>query len=1167
MSVDTASLAFSVAQTLLAALQSKELKQICSMIRSYDSELDRLQKTVKTVKSVLLDAEAKQVLSEQEKDFIDELKDAVYDADDLLDELTAMAEQQQQHLLEGGKVPRKVRRLFSRIGKLGVAYKMSQQVKKIRKEFDNIADNASKFSFKVDYEPIKNRREETCSYIHETQVIGREKEIEDIINMLLADPDDLVERGISILSIVGMGGIGKTTLAQRVYHDQRVINEFPLRLWVCVSDHDQNRLLLQPLLAKILESVTGQKHDGSVELLQTKLRDQLRGQRYLLVLDDVWTEERGDWLRLECFLMGGGRRSQVVVTTRSKMTAQVVGSKPYQLQGLSDESSWLLFEQVALEQGEEHAKRHGLVEIGKDIVKKCANVPLSIRIVGSLLYGQGKEKWLSFRERGLAKVIQGENRIMSILKLSYHHLQPSLKSCFSYCALFPKDVVICKETLISLWMAQGYIEPLSEGRNIAAVCEEYFLILVRRCFFQDVKEDEDGEIVSCKIHDLMHDMAQEVAGKEIFTMDSTKITHSKEIFRHVFHGTHNGIESFFTNNKIRTFLGTWVWFPNTIPISEVLVKWTCLRALDLSGFGVESLPDTIGGLLHLRYLSLCGCKLKMLPESITKLHYLQTLDLTMCLGLKELPNDFSKLVKLQFLDMTHSCFTHMPSGIGKLTCLQRLTYFVVSGRNSAGWEQHVGNMEDLGALNELRGHLAIRIRNNYTYEMGMKGGYLSNKEHLNDIVIDLKGGNEVNQEMLLDDLQPHRNLRVLQLHYYHGVRIPRWAREERLESSLPNLVKICIRYCDGLKELTSLGKLKFLKSIQLRELLNLEYMENTSGASTSGGFGLAGSSFFPSLEELELLALPELKGWWTHPPPPPRLVSFPRLSKLLIVSCPKLTCVPLCPMVESLSLCNCDVRLLITMIEDQKEARGASGSPHTSSSSPPPDSGNVRHPKLRSMVINNVKYLKSLPMEAFRCLTMMEIYSEEEMESLSEMGEVLRSCSSCLRSLTFFNLSSLKSLSGGLEHLLTLESLCLVDLPNLSFAEEGEEDEVEEEEGMSWRCLGQSLRSLRLERLPKVVNLPKGMQYLTSLHSLTIESHLEALPDWIGCLSSLQSLSINKCDRIESLPESIRMLTSLSNLEIIRCSQFLEERCRDPEGEDWPKIQHIPYIRITSQFK
>ena len=138
------------------------------------------------------------------------------------------------------------------------------------------------------------------------------------------------------------------------------------------------------------------------------------------------------------------------------------------------------------------------LDIGQGTAKRCANVPLAIRVVGTLVYGQGKEKWLSPKDVALGRVKQGEKGIKPILKLSYDHLESPLKTCFNYCTLFPKDFEIEKEMLINLWIAQGFVIPLDEGQSIEDASGEYFSILLKSCFFQGVRKDEYGEIISCK---------------------------------------------------------------------------------------------------------------------------------------------------------------------------------------------------------------------------------------------------------------------------------------------------------------------------------------------------------------------------------------------------------------------------------------------------------------------------------------------------------------------------------------------------------------------------------------------------------------------------------------------------------------------------------------------
>lgn len=201
-----------VAQTLFSALQTNELRELCSMF-GHESQLADLEDTVKTIKGVLLDADSKhQELSNQGKDWVGKLKDAIYDADDLLDEINTVVQQQGDTLYE------KVCRFFSGRNQLFYAASTSRKIKKLRKKLDSIAKDHTQFGLGEMYEPIK-RREDFISYVYESSIIGREADKEDILGLLLGDSD---VQDVSIVSIVGIGGLGKTALAQIVFHDDKI---------------------------------------------------------------------------------------------------------------------------------------------------------------------------------------------------------------------------------------------------------------------------------------------------------------------------------------------------------------------------------------------------------------------------------------------------------------------------------------------------------------------------------------------------------------------------------------------------------------------------------------------------------------------------------------------------------------------------------------------------------------------------------------------------------------------------------------------------------------------------------------------------------------------------------------------------------------------------------
>ncbi|XP_021753581.1 disease resistance protein RGA2-like [Chenopodium quinoa] len=624
---------------------------------------------------------------------------------------------------------------------------MSSRVTEIKKQLDETVDNHRKFKFKVDNNPIVRRKEETYSYVVAEDIIGRDDDKKVVVDMSLG-PNDVHEH-FRVVTIVGVGGLGKTALAQLVYNDKRVEEEFPdpnLRLWVCVSDQDGEQFDVKAILCKIVEVVQKLSDTASLEWVRKRIQEILGGKKYLLILDDVWNEDRDKWLNLQSFLMIGEGGSRIVVTTRSVETGEITGDKNiYKLEGLSQENSWHLFETVAFNKGQEHENHLELVEIGKKIVKKCCNIPLALKVVGSLLFGQHMNKWHSFKRSGLSEIKNGENKIMSILKLSYHNLRPSLKNCFSYCAAFPKDFEIERQELISLWMAQGYIESLDGG-----------------CFFQDVKKDEYGAILPVKIHDLMHDVAQEVGRKELSVVSSNTSELGNKI-RHVYNVSDNCPQSsLLKKSKIRSFI---LSRPRhrTLAESIQMDRWVCLRVLSLKSANIKTYPDSIGKLLHLRYLNLSRNHiLAALPDSIIELHNLQTLLLSDCNNLRELPKGFSKLVKLRHLDLSRCReLTVMPSGIGKLTSLRHLgleecykltcmtlgmdklthlrvlPFFVVGkGQRVSSEEQYSAELKDLKALANLIGGIHIKIGKYYIE--GLNNGedeYLKSMKHIVEVNI------------------------------------------------------------------------------------------------------------------------------------------------------------------------------------------------------------------------------------------------------------------------------------------------------------------------------------------------------------------------------------------------------------------------------------------------
>lgn len=700
---------------------------------------------------------------------------------------------------------------FSRSNQFAFSLRIIDEIRAIRENLDAIAEDRNMFHFteqSVAVEISRNRqREETHSFIHPEETMGRENDKLAIVKLLL---ESNVEEHVSVLPIVGIGGLGKTTIAKLVYNDDQVKGHFDLRMWVCVSDVFDVKLIAE----KIVESVIRRKIESlQMDQVQEHLRREIDGKRYMLVLDDVWNENREKWLKLRDLLAGGAWGSRILLTTRSGVVAAITRTMPtYILQGLPEEVSWLLFLKLAFRSGED--MRPGLMDIGKDIVRKCAGVPLAIRTLASFLYYKDAEsEWLFVKNNQLSEIAHSENiEILPILKLSYDSLASHLKQCFAYCALFEKDQVIDKKTLVQLWLAQGFIKSIDhQNQDQEQAGDQYFLDLARRSFFQDIKQDKWGNIKSCKMHDLIHDLAQAVAESER-SASSLTAKDSTESILHI--SLNPALDSsaelpnqFLKAKALRTILlpiGPGDSLKLGDQVEMLISNYRRLRVLDLHGVGIMELPNSIGKLRNLRYLDLSENNFEKLPRSITQLVNLQTLKFSYCYDLEELPRNIHNLVSLRHLELDDcSNLTHMPHGLGRLTSLRTLSQFVVSQENSVS--RVSSGMEELKGLIHFQGELRIRNLGSLQYPNAKEDTekMLKNKGGLQSL--QLLWGEEDNDsehaEQLLEALQPHPNLKRLFIEKYRGFNLPAWMMNHA------NLTKITMRNCNRCRHFPAFAQL------------------------------------------------------------------------------------------------------------------------------------------------------------------------------------------------------------------------------------------------------------------------------------------------------------------------------------------------------------------------
>ncbi|CAL5420525.1 unnamed protein product [Camellia sinensis] len=998
-------------RSILATLNSLVLKEF-GIAWGLKTELENLKSTLSTIQAVLQDAETKRGKSETLKNWLRKLNDAAYEADNLVDEF--MTEAMRRRMDSERGIKSQVRATFSLRNRLIFRFKMGHKINDMKDRLDAIAGEKNKFHLREGVETgdvCGMEREQTSSMVNESEIYGRNDEKEMIIKMLLnnsGDHDD-DDDDVSVYAMCGMGGLGKTTLAQLIYNDGRVKSHFELRIWVCVSvDIDVERLT-----RAILESIErGGCNISNLDPLLHHLQEKLRGKRFLLVLDDVWNVNHEKWDRLKYALKCGAKGCTVIVTRRIQNVAVIMATLPiHHMACLSEDDSWSLFKRRAFGN-----KRRGenlqLDLIGKEIVKKCKGLPLAIKALGSLMqFKRSESEWLSVKESEIWDLPDDGSGILPSLRLSYEALSPHLRQCFAYCCIFLKDYSMAKDELIGMWMANDFIP--SKGKTTLHTGDEIFRELVCRSFLQDVDEEyypgTYNGIIVCKMHDLMHDLAQSIMKHECSVMKLHEGMEIPDKIRHLH--VNIGFGEMVPWNAIVLevpSLRSLILPHKKNEPSPFISKQKYLRVLDL-GFSADfKLSMSISNFSHLRYLRMAFSWIEILPESISNLQNLQTLMLEYSQYLRKLPKRMKHMRNLTYLDITGcDSLTSMPDKMGQLTCLQRLSKFIVG--QDEGYQ--IGELKELN----LGGTLSITALENVRNSEDAKKANLKGKHDLISLELYWSKSNEENKpknvEEVLESLQPNSNLKKLSINFFQGSKFPNWM----WGLVLKNLVEISLIDCERCEHLPPLGKLQSLKILKIERMCSLKYFNH-------GDYG-DGESAFPALETLSLDGMPSLEEWTTVD----REEIFPCLQELVISGCPKLTRLPFLPALERLTIEGCDKMLLRSVIDLTSISYFRIS---VSRLKILPDGLLQNLKALESLHLDNCHKLKNLSgLENLNSLQILEINRCYRLTSLPV--QALQGSLRSLSELRIFHCPKLRSLPDGLQDQKTLKVLEIVKCPHL----------------------------------------------------------------------------------------------------------------------------------------
>ncbi|KAB2614574.1 disease resistance protein [Pyrus ussuriensis x Pyrus communis] len=859
-------------------------------------QIEHAQIELLLMQGFLKDADAKQEDNKVVRIWVQIIRDAAYDLEDVIESFALKVA-----LKRGGNVKLVLKR-FACIFSEGVnLHKIGSEIERITTKLSKLRLSLQSYDIKqikgTQYEgatSFERQREQRKTYPHVTErdPIGLEEDVKKLASQLVKE-----EKGLQVVSIWGMGGSGKTTLAKQVYgHNEDVKRHFDCFGWVCVSQQCQVKEVLEDILIQLTCATKKEEKEEILKMKKDQIAKRLciiqKEKKCLVVLDDIWTPDAWNSLK-PGFPIGEETKTRILVTTRKKDIAKIAGENCFvhESSALDDKKSWELFKKIAISgRDQTNSKIDAEKEtLGKKMLQHCAGLPLAITVLAGLVARKVTvEEWKTVYENVDVYIRRGTNLDQEykgdqeragaswVLALSYDDLPYRLKLCFLYLGHFPEDYEIPVKRLAQLWIAEGFISSGSQRHGSVEVLEDVayacLIELVERCMVQVGTFGSTKKIKTCHLHDLMRDLCLVKAEEENFlhVVNFTKAATIPQVRRLGVYLEEKCVDRFppTRNDHLRSllfFVDPEYKFANWKKnfLRSVACNFKLLRVLKFEGIRGEKveLPSNIGNLVHLRFLSLKGSRVESLPSSLGNLVCLQTLDLRLSGQTVKVPNVIWKMKELRHL--------YLPFGYRgklKLATLGNLQSLV----NVAGADCDLTHLAELTNLRKLLIRGGVKNMEETLKSTGITFNHLRSLSLSRPLSLSLRVDDD-------DDEGKPMNM-VLSCPHIYKLQLSGIIREQSLEGlqGYENLTKMSL-WATGLQ----LESLKILEKIPNLRMLYLGCCFDGNVAEV-----VVSEEGYPNLEFLELWGLMGLKSWRIEKG------GMPSLRRLSISYCSELRAVP-----------------------------------------------------------------------------------------------------------------------------------------------------------------------------------------------------------------------------------------------------------------------------------